>query len=133
MINKALTLSIVIPAYNEQDYLKACLDSIAAQSELPDEVIVADNNSRDKTKEIALSYQFVTLLSEQKQHQAFAQIKGFDKAHSDIIARIDADTILCTDWVKEMKNYFNNHPQAIAITGPGDFYDVPLKAVAQSL
>jgi cellulose synthase/poly-beta-1,6-N-acetylglucosamine synthase-like glycosyltransferase len=133
MFNKALSLSIVIPVYNEENYLKACLDSIANQIEKPDEVIVVDNNSTDKTVQIASSYSFVKLLHEKKQHQSFAQIKGVDNARSDIIARIDADTILHADWVQNAKKHFSAHPGAIAITGPADFYDVPLKAAAQSL
>ena len=53
-----LTLSIVIPVFNEQRYIKACLDSIAAQTVKPDEVIVVDNNSTDKTVQIAKKYKF---------------------------------------------------------------------------
>src|SRR5476651_1469584 len=85
MSNKTLTLSIVIPVYNEQGYLKACLDSIAAQADLPDEVIVVDNNSTDDTAKIAKSYKFVRLLREPRHHQSFAQATGFDAARSDII------------------------------------------------
>ena len=53
MAQKALTLSIVIPVFNEERYIKACLDSIAAQTVKLDEVIVVDNNSTDKTVLIA--------------------------------------------------------------------------------
>jgi glycosyltransferase involved in cell wall biosynthesis len=132
MRNYALTLSIVIPVYNEENYLKACLDSIANQSEKPDEVIVVDNNSTDKTVQIAQSYDFVTLLHEKKQHQSFAQIKGFNNSRSAIIARIDADTLLNQDWVKNVKKHFYNNPNSVAVTGPGEFYDVCLKSFAQA-
>ena len=94
MTNKTLTLSIVIPAYNEENYLRACLDSIAAQTVMPDKVIVVDNNSTDKTVALARSYDFVTLVHERQQHQSFAQATGFNLASSDIIGRIDADSIL---------------------------------------
>ena len=50
---KKLTLSIVIPVFNEQDHLKACLSAIAAQTVIPDEVLVVDNNSTDSSAAIA--------------------------------------------------------------------------------
>jgi cellulose synthase/poly-beta-1,6-N-acetylglucosamine synthase-like glycosyltransferase len=132
MIDKLLTLSIVIPAYNEERYISVCLDAIANQTVMPDEVIVIDNNSSDKTCEIAGKYSFVTVLHEDRQHQAFAQAKGFSQARGDIVARIDADTILHPNWVENAKKYFANHPKSVAITGPGSFYDVPLKSVAET-
>jgi glycosyltransferase involved in cell wall biosynthesis len=134
MINKkALTLSIVIPVYNEENYLKACLDSIASQHVHADQVIVVDNNSTDRSVAVAAAYDFVTVLSEPRQHQAYAQITGFNHVESDIIARIDADTILDPNWVKAAKVYFSANPQAVAVTGYAGFYDVPLKKVAQNL
>src|SRR5437868_10767389 len=102
MSNKPLTLSIVIPAYNEENYLKACLDSVAKQSLKPDEVIVVDNNSTDRTVEIAKRYKFVKVLYEKRQHQVFAQATGFNAAKGEILGRIDADSILSPDWAKKI-------------------------------
>jgi glycosyltransferase involved in cell wall biosynthesis len=103
MIRKALSLSIVIPVYNEQSHLKACLDSIAKQEDYPDEVIVVDNNSTDKTCDIAKSYPFVKLAREKKQGVLSARTKGFNLAKSDFIGRIDADTVLPPTWIKDVK------------------------------
>lgn len=123
-LNKSLTLSIVIPAYNEENYLRACLDSIAAQTVMPNEVIVVDNNSTDKTVKIAKSYPFVRLLSEHKQGVLFARNKGFDAAKGSIIGRIDADTRLEPTWVEVVLKHFATHNKA-AITGPVCYYDIP--------
>src|SRR6266404_9608138 len=106
MLSKTLTLTIVIPAYNEQGYIKACLDSIKNQSEAPNEVIVVDNNSTDKTVEIARKYSFVKVIHEKRQHQVFAQAAGFNLAKGDIIGRIDADSVLPADWVRKIKAAF---------------------------
>lgn len=126
MTQKALTLSIVIPAYDEERYIKACLDSIAAQTIKPDEVIVVNNNSTDKTVEIVKNYPFVKLIHEKRQHQAFAQAAGFNVASSDILGRIDADSVLPTDWVDKIKKGFEDK-DVIAVTGGADPYDAPLK------
>lgn len=123
-----LTLSLIIPAYNEERHLKACLDAIAAQTIMPDEVIVVDNNSSDKTVEIAKSYPLVHLISEKKQGVMFARDRGFDAARSDIIGRIDADTLLPEDWVRNAHRAFSNQ-LTDAITGPVYYYDMPLSSV----
>lgn len=124
-MSKALTLSIIIPAYNEENHLGMCLDSIAAQSVMPDEVIVVDNNSSDKTADIAKTYPFVRLLREPQQGVTFARDTGFNAAQSDIIGRIDADTRLAKDWVTRVKKTFADNEFA-AVTGPAFFYDMPL-------
>ncbi|HZP55197.1 MAG TPA: glycosyltransferase family 2 protein [Candidatus Saccharimonadales bacterium] len=131
--NKKLTLSIVIPVFNEEDYLEDCLISISKQSVRPDQVIVVDNNSTDLTTKIAQKFPFVTLLHEQKQHQSFAQKTGFDHANSHILGRIDGDTILPKDWVRDVKNIFKTDSSLLAITGLPDPYDVSTKGVAVAI
>lgn len=124
MQSKPLTLTIVIPVYNEENYLKACLDAIAAQTELSDEVVVVDNNSTDSTVKIAKSFPFVTLVAEKKQSVLYARTTGFNAAKSDLIARIDADTIIPDDWVARAKTLFAD-PDLHAVTGPDAIYDMP--------
>ena len=127
MRNDSLTLSIVIPAYNEEHHLKACLDSIAAQTIMPDEVVVVDNNSTDKTVEVAQSYPFVTVITEKTQGVLAVRNRGFDAAASDIIARIDADNQMIDTWVERLKEVFTADKKLAAVTGPMYFYDMPLK------
>ncbi|HSX44112.1 MAG TPA: glycosyltransferase family 2 protein [Candidatus Saccharimonadales bacterium] len=121
---KPLTLSIVIPVYNEENHLRACLDSIAAQTVKPDEVIVVDNNSRDKSIEIAKSYSFVTILNESRQGIVYARTKGFDHVTNDIIARIDGDSILPHNWVSRIQHFYGHDKhQNYGITGGAYFYN----------
>lgn len=125
---KPLTLSLVIPVYNEEHHIVSCLDAIAAQEEMPDEVLVVDNNSTDSTLEIAKRYPFVTMLDEKKQGVVHARDTGFNAAKSDIIGRIDADTILPPEWSANVRRSFNNQLTA-AVTGPVFYYDMPLTSV----
>ncbi|HET7529246.1 MAG TPA: glycosyltransferase family A protein [Candidatus Saccharimonadales bacterium] len=124
MPNKSLTLTIVIPVFNEQDHIETCLTAIAGQSDMPDEVIVVDNNSTDDTLKIAGAFPFVKLLKEHRQGVLFAKNKGFKAAAGQIIARIDADTILPPRWVSQVKNLMAENSTA-AITGPVNYYDMP--------
>ena len=129
-MKKPLSVSIIIPAYNEQRHLQACLDSIVNQTVKPDEVIVVDNNSTDKTVEIAASFPFVKILAEKRQGIVFARDRGFNAATSDIIGRIDADTILPLNWVAYVKSFYktDNH-QNQALTGGGYFYNMRLPKI----
>lgn len=119
------TLSIVIPIRNEEDHLAACLDAIAAQTEMPDEVIVVDNNSTDHSVEIARRYPFVGVVKESKQGIAHARNAGFNAVTSDIIGRIDADSRLPRDWVRAMRRFLETHPDNL-LTGGSYFYDLKL-------
>jgi len=124
MTQKALTLTIVIPVYNEENYLLACLEAISEQTEVPNEVIVIDNNSTDKSMDIARKFSFVTVISESKQGISYARDRGFEASASTIIARIDGDTLLPPAWVERVKDFYTDPANAgQALTGGGYFYN----------
>ncbi len=129
-----LRISLIIPAYNEERYLARCLDSVAAQTIKPFEVIVVDNNSTDKTAEIAKRYDFVRLLSEATQGRVYARNAGFGAATGDLLARIDADAVLPPNWTAQVQHYFER-PQAMqtAWTGAAFFYNVRLPHVVSAV
>lgn len=125
MQNKKLTLAIVIPVYNEENYIGACLDAIACQQVMPDEVIVVDNNSIDRTVKIAQKYTFVRVVKEKKQGVLHARNAGFNAVNSTIIGRIDSDTLLPPDWVKAVIKFYDDSAHAdYALTGGCYFYNV---------
>lgn len=130
MKDKALTVSIVIPAYNEENQIEACLDALAAQTVKPLEVIVVDNNSTDKTATLARGYPFVRVLQEKQQGIVFARNRGFNAAKGNIIGRIDVDSRLPVDWVAQITDFyrFSAH-RDYAITGGCTFYNVRLPRV----
>lgn len=113
-----LTLSIVIPVYNEEDHIKNCLDAIAKQTVKPLEVIVVDNNCTDSTVAIASSYPFVKIVKETMQGRAAARNAGFNAAKGDIIGRIDADTVLPAGWAARVVKTFEINKVVAAVTGP---------------
>lgn len=126
MKNKTLALSLIIPAYNEEQHLKACLDSVAHQTVLPAEVIVVDNNSTDGTVKIAKRYPFVRVISEKQQGIVYARNAGFNAAKYQLIGRIDSDSILPEAWVEEVFEFYNDHDQHNdCLTGGGKYYNTP--------
>lgn len=116
-----MNVSVVIPAYNEESYLKICLSALHNQTTPPDEIIVVDNNSTDKTSTISRSLG-AKVVNERKQGMIFARNKGFDSARNDLLARIDADVIVPGDWVKRILQNFEAK-NIDALTGPISYYD----------
>ncbi|MEO8862867.1 MAG: glycosyltransferase family A protein [Candidatus Saccharimonadales bacterium] len=128
---KPLTLTIVIPAYNEENHLSACLNSIKTQTVMPDEVIVVDNNSTDKTAKIASSYPFVRIINASQQGIVFARDRGFNSCTSTLIGRIDADCVLPNDWVAYARDFYSQPRHAdVALTGGCYIYNVRLPRFA---
>lgn len=118
-----MNISVVIPVFNEEAYIQSCLESLAAQTQRPFEIIVVDNNCTDNTIPIAKKYG-AKILKEDRQGMIFARNAGFNKASGDIIARCDADTIVAKDWISRIRKNFNDK-QIIALAGPFNYYDAP--------
>ena len=129
---KKRSISIVIPAFNEAEYIAACLNSIAGQTIMPDEVIIVDNNSIDQTVKIAEQYPFATVLTEPRQGVRFAYRTGMDAARGEIIGRIDADTVLSPDWCERLEILFDE-PTTAAVTGACWYYDMPFQRLSLRL
>ena len=121
MQDDLLKVSVVIPVYNEEAYIGACLESLMKQSVKPDEIILVDNNSTDNSVAIAKDYP-IKIIRERKQGMIPARNRGFNEAHFAIIARTDADTVLPANWIKRIKKAFMDD-QIVAISGPATFYD----------
>src|ERR1700722_5774418 len=108
MNDQRLSVSLVIPAYNEERHLQTCLDSIASQACEPLEVLVVDNNSTDNTAAIAKGYSFVRLVKEPRQGRVFARNAGFEAAKGELIVRVDADTQMPPDWLEHIVKFYSH-------------------------
>lgn len=113
-----LTVSVVIPTYNESRDIARCLDSLMCQTIMPNEIIVVDNNSTDNTAEIASTYKLVRIIKEKQKGITYSRTAGFNAAKCDIIARIDADTIACEIWIESIIDKFSKADESLCgITG----------------
>lgn len=123
-MSSRLRISLVIPVYNEESHLAACLQRAVRQRRRFDEIIVVDNNSTDDTVAIAARFPEVTVIHEPQQGVVHARNRGFDTASGDIIARIDADTRLPDDWTQCLEEIFVAADVA-AVSGRMEYYDMP--------
>ncbi len=97
-------ISIIVPVYNTEKYLEACLKSIKEQSYRNFEVIIVDNNSSDNSlrlikKEIKNHKRF-SLLSEKKAGQGNARNAGLRRAKGELICFVDSDDLIAKDYLK---------------------------------
>ena len=122
-----MRLSFVVPAYNEEAYLPACLDAILAQTrELgePVEIIVVNNASTDRTREVALGYAGVRVVDEPRKGLTFARQAGFAASTGELIANVDSDSRLTPGWVSKVLTAFAGDEKLVALSGPFIYYDL---------
>lgn len=116
------SISIIIPAYNVEKYLKAALDSIKEQTELPDEVILIDDGSTDQTLEIGKTFDFPVpyqVVSIENGGQGNARNLGVSLASSEYVYFFDSDDLLKKNFICSIKNQIrqNQHPDIVLFSG----------------
>ncbi|WP_136465094.1 glycosyltransferase family 2 protein [Flagellimonas onchidii] len=116
-----MRISIIIPAHNEEAFLAQCLDSFAAQTVVPHELIIVDDNSGDRTYEIASHYaanfEWVKVVQRNSLNEHIPGKKvvdafNFGLSHAsdyDLIGKFDADIILPPKYFEFMLNHFQSN------------------------
>ncbi|MEE0215433.1 MAG: glycosyltransferase [Bifidobacterium longum] len=98
MPNSTPLVSIIVPVYNAEDYLRYCVDSILQQSYANLEVILVNDGAKDSSPQIcdefAAQDNRVTVIHQENGGIAKAQNTGLDAAHGEYIAFADNDDIL---------------------------------------
>ena len=121
-----MKISLIIPAYNEEKEIKACLE--AALKHAPEnllEIIVVDNASTDRTSVIAKRIsRKVKVVKEPHKGLTWARQRGYLEAKGDILAYIDADTRMPEKWFKILNREFMKSPAIICLSGPYYYYDL---------
>ncbi|UJH66518.1 glycosyltransferase [Allomuricauda sp. SCSIO 65647] len=115
-----MRICIIIPAHNEELYLKDCLDAFVAQTHLVDELIIVDDHSTDSTNAIATDYAqkygWIRVLKHEssKEHAPGAKVvQAFDfglqhvKSY-DLLGKFDADIMLPNHYFETMLNHFQS-------------------------
>ncbi len=108
-----MKVSLIMTTYNEEKSIAKVIDSIAAQSEKPDEVILVDSNSKDQTVKIAESLFKKNKLKHKiivrKCDRGLGRNIAIENASNEYILGSDAGSILDKNWVKEMKKAFTKY------------------------
>lgn len=116
-----MTISVVIPTKNEEAYIEGCLAAIFAQTRKPDEVIVVDNGSTDRTSEIAIRMG-AKVINCPTPGVAVARQAGLEAATGDWVATTDADSRPVPAWLELLQGRMD---QAVAVYGPMRMFGLP--------
>lgn len=117
-------ISVVIPVKDDDSELARCLQALARQTLLPDEVIVVDNGSTDASAGVARAFGARVERCDAPGIPA-ASAAGYDAAGGEVILRLDADCIPDRSWVRAMADAFADRPDVDAFTGGARFVDGP--------
>ncbi len=114
-----MTISVLIPCYNEELSIAKSLDNWLAQTRPLDEILVVDDKSTDRSAEIIKSYgNKVKLITLDKNagNKSFVQQAGLKHINTDIFIATDADTFPDRNFVSRVESAFND-PQVTAFAG----------------
>ncbi|MDS1309934.1 glycosyltransferase [Marinobacter xiaoshiensis] len=104
--------SVIIPAFNEEKDIETCLISLTNQTYPKDrfEIIVVDNGSTDKTKEIAATYADLVL---DKPEGNVGAVRNFGITHAsgEIIICTDADCVVPPNWIETGVDLLQSNPK----------------------
>ncbi len=123
-------ISFVVPAYNEEALLPACLAAIRAEIDrtgIAAEVLVVNNASTDGTQAIAAATPGVIVVQQPVKGLVQARSAGFEACTGELVANIDADTLLPPLWMDRVLEEFAADPGLVCVSGPYDYYDVPFR------
>lgn len=118
-------VSVVVPAYNEELIIATCIQHLQAQIfDQPYEIIISNNNSTDRTAEIAKQLG-VRVLNTTEKGYVHAAIAGVQAAEGEIIAMTDSDTRVPPHWLQRIYDTLQAQPELAAVGGPFEFHDGP--------
>lgn len=115
-----MKLSIIIPTLNEEKYIERTLKNLKQIHSIEHEIIVADTNSKDRTREIAKQYadKVVVYDGTKKPNAAIIRNMGAKSAKGDVLLFQDADVLLkdADHFVTHAYNVLERHPEIVALT-----------------
>ena len=121
-----MKISVIVCAYNEQDYIGKTLQSIIeASDENLLEIVVVNNASSDKTKEIAQGFPKVRVVDELQKGLTKARQAGLMAAQGEILCYLDADTLVTKEWFNLVKQEFFQNNNLSCLSGPYIYYGLP--------
>lgn len=120
MVERGLSISVVVITRNRAEWLKDALDSLVRQSRRPDEVVVVDNASEDHTGDVVRTYGDkldIKYVYEPVRGIPRARNAGVRNATGDIIAFMDDDCVADRDWLKYIEVPFVKDPNVGVVGG----------------
>ena len=118
-------VSVIIPTYNRERYLRAAIDSVLQQTLLELELIVVDDGSTDGTKALvgAIHDERLRYIVQAHRGLSTALNQGLENARADYIARLDSDDVFLSDGLSELLTAMEEDPAVSVVWAMGQFMD----------
>ena len=118
-------VSVIVPAYNEENHIKVCLDSIISNDLKEIEIIVINDGSTDGTAKIVEEYEskydIITVISKENEGQGSARNIGIDLAKGEFITFVDADDEIHNNMLSKMYNKLQQEQADICVC---DYFEI---------
>ena len=111
------SVSVIIPVYNCERFLAQAIESVLSQTYHANELIVVDDGSSDRSREIALSYPGIKYLYQQHSGVAEARNRGIHNACGNFLAFLDSDDLWLPEKLSLQMRAFNNDSSLDIVTG----------------
>lgn len=121
-IDKQMKVSVIIPVYNVEKYIKRCLESIERQTLKDFELVIINDGSQDDSQKIIDEFTEkktceVQCLIKKNEGQAAARNKGIKMAHGEYIAFVDSDDYLEDDYLETLYNAAQENGSQVVVCG----------------
>lgn len=106
------TLSVIIPLYNKEREIEATLRSVLAQSRQPDEIVVVDDGSTDRSAAIVRSLRspLIRLIQQANAGECAARNRAIAESRGEYLALLDADDEWEPDFLAEIESMIDEFP-----------------------
>lgn len=118
-----MRISVIVCAHNEAAFIAGCLHSVLAQTRPPDELIVVDNASADRTGAIAGACPGVRVVEEPRKGLVVARERGRQESTGDLLVYLDADCRAPLLWLARIERHFLRDARLVALSGNYRFFD----------
>jgi glycosyltransferase involved in cell wall biosynthesis len=118
-------VSVIIPAFNAERHIAACIKSVLDQTWKSLEIIVVDDGSSDRTLEIARSFKKdgIIVLSQENAGGCTARNRGYEASQGGYIQFLDADDLISRDKIESQVKRLLNEPGKVAVCQTIHFFD----------
>lgn len=128
-----ISISLILPVLNAERFLRDALESVAAQTLAPQEIIVMDGCSTDATPDIARAFPNVRYLTQTGRGMWNAVNEGIACARGQALAFLSSDDLMAPDKLRLQGEWMTAHPETLAVFCHAQFQELeegsPLAAV----
>lgn len=105
-----MDVAVIIPVLNGETHISEALDSVQAQTLSPQEIVVVDDGSTDRTTDVVQAYEEVTLLKNPGKGPSAARNHGFQHTEAEAVAFLDHDDLWHPEHLHLLANVLQKNP-----------------------